>query len=861
MSASLSGFVSKVFLGMVSIITLCTFLACSSGNDNPTPIDPSIVINGRAMKGPVLSGSVTVYSLNTAGTRGSILASATTDADGFFVFNQVFSGMIEFVVTGGSYIDESTGTTVDMTGYELTLIHDEGLDNGDEITISPLTTAAAIETRARLSLGETAEEAIDASNEDIAAWFGLTGIDISSTTPHDLTDSSETALAGEAATLYGAAIATLSQQISRNGLEPTKVFDLLANIGEDLADDLLDGMMGNAPLSAALPFSPATFFSQLDQVADEFLDSDANDSGLSADDVELENNGASDTTAPVLQTAFSEFAITTITWTGAAALDEDGTGYCIALLNGSTAPTASQIIMGSHANIAGTGGTVEMMADSLSACTVTGLTFGTTYDFYFVAQDEHGNVQSDAVAAGSKVSASTSSDGTPPTTTVALAQVSVDGTTWTGSATISEDGVGFCAAVSSGSDAPTPQDIMTSDEDVVRGIAGEVIMVANNTANCTVTGLTETRTYDFYFTARDAMGNLQTTVSGPVTTTTLDSMPPELVADLSRIDVTHTTWTGIATISEDGMGYIVALSAVASFPTPEEVVNDNSIDGHGTGCSMEMVKNVANSCRVRDLQEATVYNFYFIAEDTSANLMEYVVGPITDSTLDITPPSVDVAWAEQGNAIGIRWSGTVSIDEVGTGYCVAVLRGNTKPTTTQVKAGTGGAIVGIGGNMSMSNPNSSYNCTVSGLTEQTDYDFYFAAEDVSGNIMSKPAGPVQATTADVTPPSVDVAWAQFDNTLGTSWIGSASVDEVCDGYCVAVPNGSAAPSSEQVRDRSGGAIVGTGGVISMDDPATTYQCTVSGLVNATIYDFYFVGEDVTGNLFLVPAGPVTATTP
>ena len=145
-------------------------------------------------------------------------------------------------------------------------------------------------------------------------------------------------------------------------------------------------------------------------------------------------------------------------------------------------------------------------------------------------------------------------DTTPPVTTVALAQVSVTGYTWTGSATIDEAGTGYCTALATGSPAPTAAEVKANGNANKAGTGGTVAMTANVTANCQVTGLAAGTPYDFYFVAQDAVPNLQLTaaVSGPVTATTLDPLISSLVfADANLATcindaATTNTWTTVS---------------------------------------------------------------------------------------------------------------------------------------------------------------------------------------------------------------------------------------------------------------------------------------------------------------------------
>lgn len=100
-------------------------------------------------------------------------------------------------------------------------------------------------------------------------------------------------------------------------------------------------------------------------------------------------------------------------------------------------------------------------------------------------------------------------------------------------------------------------------------------------------------------------------------------------------------------------------------------------------------------------------------------------------TIDLQPPTTS-----NFGLSTLSWSKittTANISENGTGYCVAVLNGGPPPTTLQIVAGSGGAIVGIGGSVALSG-NVDGNCVVSGLTANIIYDIYFVPVDTVSNM-------------------------------------------------------------------------------------------------------------------------------
>src|SRR3954466_5976591 len=70
------------------------------------------------------SGNVTAYRVATDGSRGSVVGTATTDQNGVFQLKltQPTTGPLLFSVSSGTYVEPATGTTVNLSGGEITAI-------------------------------------------------------------------------------------------------------------------------------------------------------------------------------------------------------------------------------------------------------------------------------------------------------------------------------------------------------------------------------------------------------------------------------------------------------------------------------------------------------------------------------------------------------------------------------------------------------------------------------------------------------------------------------------------------------------------------------------------------------------------
>lgn len=195
--------------GLLAVLSL---LGCGGGDgsatSNPsTPPPTTTMVSGAVVKGPVVAAQVCAYAV-TAGARGAALgACTTTDANGNYSFSvPAGSGPLWVQATGGSYVDEASGTTVTLPAGSplISLV----TANGAAVTtmLTPLTTLAL--NTARASVGTTGS--LDAAAFAAAVAQLQTAFNLPST--FSLVTTAPTF--GSTPNAYGAALINISRMVA-----------------------------------------------------------------------------------------------------------------------------------------------------------------------------------------------------------------------------------------------------------------------------------------------------------------------------------------------------------------------------------------------------------------------------------------------------------------------------------------------------------------------------------------------------------------------------------------------------------------------------------------------------------------------
>ncbi len=267
-----------------TFMALLTTLGCGVAATTNETDDSTTMNGGRAQTEDEISGSVTlapvngatvrVYALNADASRGLLLASATTDANGdYSIPRPKVAGPFEVVVRGGEYQDEASGEAVTRDEEsELRAMFED--TDGSYLGVSALTEIAA--ERAHANAAQGLATAIAAANREVAALFGLGDVDPRSVKPVDLTNPSSSARSGTVATKLGEVNAMVSQMLVDNGLSPSSMKDFIEALALDFADGELDGLGREGALNFAISITPAQAMNGLEQARTNFLNGEQN---------------------------------------------------------------------------------------------------------------------------------------------------------------------------------------------------------------------------------------------------------------------------------------------------------------------------------------------------------------------------------------------------------------------------------------------------------------------------------------------------------------------------------------------------------------------------------------------------------
>lgn len=209
---------------------------------------PAGKVSGSVFNGKMSQGMVTAYQV-TNGARGAQIASTAMDPSGGFSMSLgSFAGPMMLQVTGATFVDEATGTTMSMGASDVMTAVMSSVASGAQLSgicVTPLTSMA--QTRAAAMSGGMVDANITAANTAVGNYFMMSNL--LTTQPIDMTTSGSGTAAGvtQDQMNHGAAIAAMSQSAKRLGMATTSSA-FVTSMMNDASDGTMNGMMGGTPI-------------------------------------------------------------------------------------------------------------------------------------------------------------------------------------------------------------------------------------------------------------------------------------------------------------------------------------------------------------------------------------------------------------------------------------------------------------------------------------------------------------------------------------------------------------------------------------------------------------------------------------
>lgn len=221
--------------------------ACGGGSDGGGPPATGGTVSGTAVKGPVAGAAVGVFAVSN-GTMGAQVGAGTTDAAGHFTVSiGDYAGPLMIQVSGGSYVDEATGTTMTMLAGDVLDCAIPSVAAGASTTgiqVTPLTSMA--QARAQAMTGRMTPDNMRTANTAVGTYFMVS--DVLHTKPMDPLVAGSGAASTSDERNYGMALAAMSQYAAGIGMTSSSSGFVTAMM-KDASDGVMDGMMGSTGVS------------------------------------------------------------------------------------------------------------------------------------------------------------------------------------------------------------------------------------------------------------------------------------------------------------------------------------------------------------------------------------------------------------------------------------------------------------------------------------------------------------------------------------------------------------------------------------------------------------------------------------
>ena len=205
-------------------------------------------VSGTVFNGEMSQGMVTAYAVNN-GTRGAQIASTAMDSSGEFSMSLgSYAGPMMLQVTGGTFADEATGTTMHMGTSDVMTAVMTSIASGAQVSGICITAVTSMaQARAAAMSGGMTDANIGAANTAVGNYFMMSNL--LTTRPIDMTMAGSGTASGvtQEQMNHGAAIAAMSQSAKRLGMTTTSSA-FVTSMMNDASDGTMNGMMGTTQI-------------------------------------------------------------------------------------------------------------------------------------------------------------------------------------------------------------------------------------------------------------------------------------------------------------------------------------------------------------------------------------------------------------------------------------------------------------------------------------------------------------------------------------------------------------------------------------------------------------------------------------
>lgn len=233
----------------VTTTTLMTKLSGATGQmlGSSPPTMVNAMVSGTVFNGPVSKATVKAYAINN-GTLGAQIASVATDSQGNFSLPLgSYTGVVMLQMSGGTYTDEATNTTMTMAASDVMTAVMSTVASGANVTgiwVTPLTSMA--QTRALALTGGMTDTNINAANTALGNYFSVTTSILTTQPMNPLVAGSGTG-ASSSTINYGAVIAAMSEYAKTNTTAASSTF--VTAMMNDASDGVMNGRMGSSQIT------------------------------------------------------------------------------------------------------------------------------------------------------------------------------------------------------------------------------------------------------------------------------------------------------------------------------------------------------------------------------------------------------------------------------------------------------------------------------------------------------------------------------------------------------------------------------------------------------------------------------------